>query len=498
MAPAPDTKRETSIARFCREDDGAILLLVAGALAILLGLIGLSFDVGRISATQSELQSYADQVALAAAGELDGEADAIARAQSAAANLISDMQTFGDGGQDLAGALDYTLTFHATLPAQDVDPITAATTDPSDAIYARVLATPRRVPFSFAAAFFAMTGNPEANNIVGAEAVAGFTQYACDITPLMFCIPHQNFDAADPAEIGRMILLRSGGQGAAWGPGDFGFLDPSKSMVDERGPCAGLSGGRLDRCLNAAEGALTRCFPKRGVDTEPGQKVGFEDAAFNVRFDIYRSTMNTERNNPVFRPAPNVIKGIVPKGGGMCIGANPEASPNTVPLPRDACFANGTCTRYGDGNWSAARPTYVARNHGGTDPDPTALTRWELYKAEIAHAAGGPILTGTDATGNPLAETGLNQCSPHVSADPERRIVIGAGIDCTANPVNGQMNNVPVHQFVKLFLTEPVSSNGTTPPQLDVYVEIVGPAGGPGSGSPTSGGIFRDVVQLYR
>jgi len=61
----------------------------------------LSFDMGRVASTQSELQSFADNVALATAGELDGNADSITRAQAAAAAMITDTQTFGTNGQAL-------------------------------------------------------------------------------------------------------------------------------------------------------------------------------------------------------------------------------------------------------------------------------------------------------------------------------------------------------------------------------------------------------------
>ena len=71
---------------FGRDDDGAILVFWAVGLAVFLGVVALSFDTGRIFSTQSELQSFADHVALAAAGELDGADDAITRAQAAAAN----------------------------------------------------------------------------------------------------------------------------------------------------------------------------------------------------------------------------------------------------------------------------------------------------------------------------------------------------------------------------------------------------------------------------
>ncbi|MBV1867313.1 MAG: Tad domain-containing protein [Marinosulfonomonas sp.] len=488
-------KRTSNIHRFGQEDAGALLVLWAVSIAVILGIVALSFDFGRLASTQSELQSYADHVALAAAGELDGADDAIVRATAAAANMISDTQTFGSGARNLVGETNYTLDFYDNLPANDQASIAAGlTTDPNDAIYARVVAVPQTVDFSFGAAFFALTGNTPSNNQVSAVAIAGFTQYACDVTPLMFCLPSPTYTA--DGHIGELILLRSGGGGgAAWGPGDFGFLDPAKLNVSPNGPCAGLNGVQLDACLMGAEGSITQCFVQRGVDTEPGQKVGIEDAIFNVRFDIYKSIMNGRRNDTDYPPAPNVIKGIVPNGGGHCVGGNPQPSPDTLGLPRDDCFGSAACSRFGDGNWLSGRADYVTANYSGTDPHPSANSRYEYYNAEIL-AAGVPSSTTPILTG--LSETGRPQCSNNQSIDPDRRVVIAAGIDCTANPIVGQTNNVPVNEFFRLFLTEPVGNDGTSPPTLDLWVEVVGTAGGAGGGSGGTGGIFRDVVQLYR
>lgn len=483
----------THIKRFSQDEDGVLLVFWGMCLVVIFGLVALSFDFGRVASTQSELQSYADTVALAAAAELDGNDDAITRSTGAAQSLIADTQTFGTGSQSLGSSTDFTLTFFSTLPASDLTSLsTGQTTDPAKAAYVRVVATPRVVGFTFANVFYGLSGQTPANNTVGATAVAGFTQYACDVTPLMFCLPNNNYKADE--NIGDMILLRSGGQGAAWGPGDFGFLDPQKIAVDDKGPCAGLSGQKLDSCLIGAEGSITQCFAQRGVDTEPGQKVGIEDAIFNIRFDIYRATMNGKKNDPLYPPAPNVIKGIVPNGG-QCIGGNEQPSPDTVGLPRDTCFTNGTCGRYGDGNWATGRTNYVNVNYGGVDPHPGATTRYQYYLAEIAAAGGAgsssPILSG-------LAENGRPQCSANQSNDPERRVVVAAAVDCNANPVSGKTTNIPVKEFFRMFLTEPVGKDGASPPNLDLWVEVVGSAGGVGSGSGGYGGIFHDVVQLYR
>jgi Flp pilus assembly protein TadG len=481
---------------FLRDEAGAILVFWAVALAVMLGIVALSFDVGRMAATQSELQSYADHVALAAAAELDAKSDAITRATAAAANFITDQQTFGSGGRTLAGATSYTLQFYSSLPASDASALSAGlTTIPAAAIYARVTIAPRTVGFSFAQAFFALSGNTPTRNQVGAVAVAGFTQYACDITPMMFCIPSPSFDAASPGTVGKMIRLRSGGQGAAWGPGNFGFLEPSTLALDSTGNCAGANGaGPSLRCVLGAVGSITQCFAARGVNTEPGQKVGITNDSLNTRFDMWSGAMNNQSNNPVYAPAPNVIKGIVPKNGNACNWNNTKPTTDTAALPRDTCMVSGTCAPYGDGNWSAGRTTYVTKNYSGADPHPSASTRYAYYLAEIA-AHGGSASTAPILTGR--SETGRRMCSANQSTDPERRVIIAAGIDCAANPIQGSSTNVPVHQFVKLFITEPVVDNGGSVSSLDIYAEIIGSAQGNG-GSSGSAGVIHDVVQLYR
>ena len=76
-----------------------------------------------------------------------------------------------------------------------------------------------------------------------------------------------------------------------------------------------------------------------------------------------------------------------------------------------------------------------------------------------------------------------------------RRNVFAAGVDCAANPINGATSNVPVEEFFELFLTEPIGSDGNSPPTLDLWAEVVGSASG---GSSVAGGVFHDIVQLYR
>lgn len=468
-------RRPATIQDLARDEAGTILVFWGIALAVVLGIVALSFDLGRASITRSELQSFADSVALAAAGELDGNSDAIDRA-TAAANLIVDRQSFGNTARTLTGEASFTLTFHASLPSSDTAAMTAATTDPARAAFVRVSVTPTVVESTFGAAFAALTNRQNRDFDLGATAVAGLSIYACDITPMMVCLPSPDFRAKD--NIGNMVLLRRGGNGAPWAPGDFGFLDPTRTaFINPTGPCAGLNGARQLGCLIGGLEQVTQCFSQRGVDTEPGQKVGLENSFFNVRFDIYEATMNGRRNDPNYAPAPNVIKGMQPQGGNGC---NLTATPLTRKLPRDTCMPG--CGRFGDGDWTAGRADYVAVNYGGTDPHRGARTRYQYYLAEIARAGSGPILTG-------LPETGRPTCNPH-PAPPERRVITVAGVDCAASNIRGSARDVPVQEFFKVFLTEPVVD-------FDIYGEIVGSAE-IGSGGEGIGGRVRDVVQLYR
>lgn len=487
MRSIPERIRAGRIVAFARADGGAILVLWGLFLAVAFGFLALAFDLGRIATTQTQLQSFADQVALAAAGELDGRADAIARAEVAATNLISGTQTYASGSQTL-GAGDITLTFLRTLPADDgADAPGAVTTDGRQARYVRVDIARRTVFTPFSHVNARLTGGSRLSGGVSASATAGLTAWACDVTPLFFCVPDQSWRAA--GNIGQQILLRSGGQGAAWGPGNFGFLDVSSLPVDSSGPCAGLNGAQLYRCLVGAERGITACIETRlGVDTQPGQRVGLAEA-FNTRFDIYQGSMQGMRSNPAYRPAPNTIQGTLPRGGNVCRGNNVDPS-DALPLPRDTNLTGGN--RFGNGVWD--RAGYVGHNHLGAYPPGTGATstRYQMYLAEIEAAAGRAPPDNVPLPG--FSETGAPRCyNGGAPSAPDRRVVVAAAIDCGANEIRGSSTNIVPLEYVRLFLTEPVRSSGN---DTDIMVEVVGPAGGAGSGNLN--GIYQDFVQLYR
>jgi Flp pilus assembly protein TadG len=476
----PSLRRLTGLTRRLANDSrGAILLFSAILLIFVLGTGGLILDFARVWNAQSELQSFADHAALVAAGELDGNTGAIARANDALDRLITDRQHYANEAVRLDSG-SVTARFLRDLPANDTDNNLAPFVTANDALarFVHVQLNPYTVSTIFADILLTISGNAGVDIGVGATAVAGFTQFVCDITPMMFCTPGPNY-APVP---GRMINMVSGN---SWGPGQFGLLDLN---FDPNGPCgAPNQGADYFRCALAATQGVTRCFERRGVDIRPGRLAGAASSGFNTRFDQYRTSLQSRSNNPAFAPAPNVIKGEVPRGGNAC-NNNTDPSPDTIALPRDACFGSGeTCggSRFGNGTWDQAG--YQSTNHNGAFPNGigNGATRYQMYLAEIAAAGGGNILP------NGKAETGRPACNTTGPAGADRRLLIAAGIDCNGlGP--GNQSNVPVQTFVQVFMTEPA---GTTGDDSGVWVEEVQAVDASGEGG---NGVIRDVVQLYR
>ena len=74
---------------------GGVILYISVLLPVLIGGALLAIDASRLQSLQTDLQKAADGMALAAAAELNLEADAIVRADRAVANLLKNPQKFG-------------------------------------------------------------------------------------------------------------------------------------------------------------------------------------------------------------------------------------------------------------------------------------------------------------------------------------------------------------------------------------------------------------------
>jgi len=85
-----------------KRTDGAVAPTVALSLIGLIAVGGIAFDYARMASLDTELQSAADQAALAAASQLDGETGACTRAVAAAQSLVTNDARFANDAGGLA------------------------------------------------------------------------------------------------------------------------------------------------------------------------------------------------------------------------------------------------------------------------------------------------------------------------------------------------------------------------------------------------------------
>lgn len=468
-------------ARLARDQGGGVLVSLAVALPVLVGVTLLAVDASRLYNLSTSLQSGADALALAGAAELDRRPDAIARATAAINAMVANQHTFANSGP--ATIRTSSIRFLKSLPASDGSAIRDAdvTSDPEQARFVEVTVQPQTLSTLLPASFLGQSGTAQAT----ARAVAGMTLATCMVTPLFICNPYENeasiWDVvADPAMRRRQIKLQVGPGGgmAQYFPGNFGWLETASSGATA-----------LRDAL-----ALVRpntCYSQNGIYVKTGN-ISNADDALNTRFDLWRGPFNSESGNASYRPALNVRKGYVAgKGkGGAC---NPSpTSPNTNALGRDSAFpyAGG---RVGNGQWDFE--SYWANNFGGPRPNgwsnANLPSRYEVYRYEIENGLVGQAAVG----GNAAGETGSPACysGGGVSDTPDRRVIVGAIVDCEELNIHGSSGGpLQVRAFGKFFLTEPVPKN-PDPDAGTIFAELIGLAE-PG----TDKDIVRDIVQLYR
>ncbi|MEJ6782055.1 TadE/TadG family type IV pilus assembly protein [Aminobacter sp. Piv2-1] len=495
---------------FWQDQDGIALILVSIMLPVIIGFSLLVIDMSRASTLHNDLQKAADSFALAGAAELDGTTGAWARAERAMATLVQNQSYFSTAGVttltagqpggtlncNSAGSISW--CFLKELPANDSAPVTATqyAANEGETRYVEVVVAPTAFSTIFPASF--LTGDTADDGFnVGAHAVAGFTSGVCNFTPVFICNPYEMVNGtnssggytleqavASTALRRRLIELRKVGNGAAAGPGNFGFLEPPD----------GIGNGAQALAQTIATSRPIGCYSADGVDTKTGQNAGPVQDAFNVRFGI-RANGN-HFNSAEYGPASNVRKGAMRANGNanQCPSMNQLSftQPGTMGLPRDAAtpYMGG---RMGDGNWNLSG--YWSTNFGAaampSSWSTTKPTRYDVYRYEIAQS-----LVGTASTGGEVG-TPPNSCQPPVTS-VDRRLIYGAILNCQAltaagNSLSGHSEDLPVEAFASFFLTEPVKSAAD---DASVMVELVDITGRGGQG--TLDNFLRDEVQLYR
>lgn len=530
------------------DKSAAVAPTVALSLFALIGAAGIAFDYARLASLDTELQSAADQAALAAATQLDGETGACARAAAAAAALLANETLFAnetgtraitvasESACDGVGSVRFYQSYNQAAdtfgPAADSDAnarVVAITVDPREAVYAL---TP-------------IVGALRSGDIA-AEAVASLGSAMCKVPPVMMCNPSEPDDNTDPD----FDFNPNRGDGlrlvidAPDAPGNFGFLRIDEAGAKEVAMQLGYNNPPIG-CISA----------NGGVETQPGNMQSVR-AAFNTRFDISENGAMTCPAGGTCSPSVNTRKDLVRSTEcGLTTNTSrpdwheaiiPYRAPNTNPLsdtnkmnatrtypevmgyPRDLCHAvsvDGVCSSMtgnaivGNGDWDI--DAYFQVNYGWNrsqwtakvkDPDgnvlaPTAadvpnVSRYDVYKWEMDYPAEVPPAASTQ-TGltNGFAAYSSPVCrgagiTPSATAADRRRISV-AVVNCEAQNVAGHKKSVQVRKWLDVFLVEPAIARPGRTTDGDIYVEVLGVAT-TGANSADNLPQRRDVPYLIR
>jgi Flp pilus assembly protein TadG len=495
-----------------RAEQGAAAVVIAVVAGLMAGVGGLAVDLGRVTTLNTELQKFADAAALRAAVELNGQAGAIARATAAANgnDLGVNRNTFAKEGQDISVS---GLRFLSSL---DPDVVSAADTS---ARFVEVAVQTRTV-----SNFFIVGVGGPSNSPTRASAVGGLTRAVCRVPPLFVCNPTET--VANPgapldwnAARGKQMLMKAqannggtqqgSGNSAAWASGDFGLLQPPTGS------------GNASISQQLASTTPIGCYNST-VDLSPGQMSASQ--GLNVRFDMYDQSFNNAKNNPLYRPAQSVVKGLRKQGNNYVEDAT------YAELGRDVCFGGGSCganNRLGNGNWDFT--AYWNTNHrdasGNPLPVPAALnvspnpTRYQVYRYEVDNnqipnppTGGNPTPRSTGENGHPTTYTGgvlppSCPAAPNVNdsncdtpeevlANYDRRLMVIAVVNCQEHQalLGGAATGIPVSSYAQVFVTEPMKDdNGNS--NKEVWAEMVSPVA---PGSLLEAAVFKDTTQLYR
>lgn len=524
---------ERSVRSLSQNTDGAVAATVGLSLFALIAVGGIAFDYARLAGLDTELQNAADQAALAAASQLDGEAGSCGRAVAAATSLLNNQTLFAND----AGGLGITVADSAVCVSDTViqdDPAasvrffqdkaaTLPATTNDEANFVEVSVSSRRANFALTPVVGAFSSGD-----LSAKARAGLGTALCKVPPLMICPP--------PVAAGTTVdwdTLKGHGiravsnSGSNWAAGDFGYVGPSDSNSTQIGlafqnpsfQCQQIGGSQA-----VSSGAPTPAI-----------------VAINTRFDIYDISNGggvalAPCLGSACPPALNVAKDLVRQtGGGKCgiinnhanqlnnegwhlvgtaanrfsprakIGADTAMTQidangviDAMGLPRDNCHYTsygtscGTNSRFGDGVW--ARGDYFNKYHSGhTLPANVAtITRYETYLWEIANNFIPLDTSGTDR------QQGVPVCNATVP-DPSRdRRVLQVAVGSNCGELNGTSTPVQVGAYVNMFLVEPGVPNpgrGNGDSGNEIYLEVIGQVD-PGGAAPQI--VRRDVPYLVR
>lgn len=446
-------------------EDGAIAIMTAFVITVMIGIFGLALDLGRSYNRKVELQSAADAVALAAASALDGTPEGIDRAVAAAEQAVENFTySYNNASVSWSGAA---LTFGASANGGPGAWVDAATAKASAAgtFFARVDTSALDPAHGQVQnLFIPVLSSALAETKVAAVAVAG--RDSLNVLPLAICA-NSNIGAAslpsgELVEYGfrrgvsyNLMNLNPGGR------------SPENFLVNPVAPPATV-GLTMKNRLDVVAPFI--CTGKMAIPTLKGGEIlverGFPLNALyvhlNSRFGSYTAPClaSTAPADPVIKSfdlASATWMKYKPDG----LSANSLASPTDPLLTIAEKPAGATKTAYGP-LWSYAKAakysSYLA--NGGVEPaagyQTFTTTDWALlYTPGLPEPQSYPSGTPYQAAGG--SSTYKLYRNTRILHVPLLRCPVSAGATATASVVG----------IAKFFMTVPASASA-------LYAEFAG------------------------
>lgn len=238
-------------APFRRDERGTVAIQTLIFSVLLFGTTGLVLDAGRVYATHSQMQAYADQMALAAANELDGRDDAIERATRAVFGADG-MTYLAKAGLEVGSFEVASLDFYPGISPSSRPQNDMTEAFPPDALLARATGDPG--------------GGAGATTFPGGDPLAA----AGDATVAVVSVGEKRVRSAIArlsASVVRIASAAGGADGEVFAP-DLGIAAISAASLERRN-CAALS-------------ALVLCNPWERLAESP-LAVPKDDPAWSLR-----------------------------------------------------------------------------------------------------------------------------------------------------------------------------------------------------------------------
>ncbi len=502
-----------AIRSFGGDERGAIAPMFALALFGLVAIAAVGFDYGRMAAMDSELQNAADQAALAAVTQLNGQDDAINKAKNAATEYFATADSAfvnetrfsnrdDDGDGDTRPITQLNFAFYQGYNYINDTP-TGLIAEADYGVYGS-RATVVQVTVQGREVFYALTPIVAAfsSGPIQARAMATLQQAACNVAPMMFCAPSSDFGAGEADQgVGmrfRMLPNSIDPATTSLPAGNFGFLDINYGTKGKPVYRLGMQ--------SAAFGCIGGI-----IGSDPGNQEN-EIPAFNTRFDIRQGNASGLKCNPTtgdYCAATNVRSNRVRIEENNSQACQPNLPGNAnkgwvfrdkAGFPMEDCFTNGSGCVFGNGDWN--RTGYMNLNHATLSAEERAQvgsdwTRYEVYKWEMEEAdrrAPTNVDPKPPVIGKNGKETYTNSCSYPNPADnkdayspydilsdykrsKDRRVMTVAAADCS--DLKGKMA-VKILRWVDIFVLQPVQN---TSGGNDFYAELIGPAEADGGAS---------------